>query len=84
MITHTVAIKDRALDAFLPPWNVPSLGAAIRAFQDEINNPQGQMFKHPDDYDLYEVAQWDDHTGKFTPQEPTRIAIGKQLRQPEN
>lgn len=75
-----VAVHDRALDAFLPPWTTPATGAAIRAFQDAINDPQSPMQKHPDDYDLYQLAVYNDGTGRITPlDEPKQIAIGKQL-----
>ena len=78
MIHFVVTIKDRAIDTFLRPVCYPSLGAAIREFADEINNPQSPMNKHPDDYDLYHVATYDDVRGAFanTP-EPNQIAIGK-------
>lgn len=76
-----LAVHDRALDAFLPPWTAPAPGGAIRAFQDAINDQQSPMNKHPDDYDLYQLAVYDDNTGKITPlDEPKQIAIGKQLK----
>lgn len=83
-IYKVVAIRDRALDAFGRPAFVPTLGAAIRGFADEINNAQGEMSKHPDDYDLYELGAFDDEKGTFTQVEaPRQIAIGKdQVRAP--
>ncbi len=60
-----VSVKDRAADAFGRPAFVPSTGVAIRSFSDEINrdHPENQMFSHPDDFDLYELAMYDDSTG---------------------
>lgn len=76
-----VAVHDRALDAYLRPFFTPALGAAIRSFQDEINRADSDINKHPDDYDLYHLGDWDDATGAFTPQpKPIQIAIGKQLK----
>lgn len=75
-----VAVQDRALAAFNRPFFVPTRGAAIRAFSDEINKTDSPMHAHPDDFDLYELGNWDDETGKFdnsTP--PQQIAIGKNL-----
>jgi len=75
-----VAVHDRALDAYNRPFMVPTRGAAIRAFGDEINKKEGQMRGHEDDFDLYELGSWDDETGAFdnsTP--PQQIAIGKNL-----
>jgi len=74
------AVHDRALDAFGQPFFVPAIGAAIRSFQDEINNAQGDMHKHPEDYDLYQLGVYEDTTGKIIPlDEPKQLAIGKQL-----
>lgn len=60
-----VSVKDRAADAFGRPAFVPSIGIAIRSFSDEVNrdDPDNQMFMHPDDFDLYELAMYDDSTG---------------------
>jgi len=80
MIIKVIAIKDRALDAFMRPFFVATIGAAVRGFQDEINRDDSEMKKHPDDYDLYWLGDWDDHTGQFsTLPMPEQVAIGKQL-----
>jgi len=80
MIIKILAIKDRQLDAFMRPFFMASIGAAVRGFQDEINRDDSEMKKHPDDYDLYWLGDWEDHTGKFIPNEiPEQVAIGKQL-----
>jgi len=79
---YIVAVRDRALDAFGRPVYVQALAHAIRSFQDEINRhaPDNEMSKHPEDYDLYYLATYNDDTGQFTNTErPTQIAIGKQL-----
>lgn len=77
-----VAVRDRAVDAFLRPFAAPSVGAAIRSFSDEINRnaPDNQMANHPEDYDLYQLAEWDENTGIFTENKPRQIAIGKDTK----
>lgn len=83
MILHIFAVKDRAADAFMRPIFSPSMGLAIRSFHDEINraSEDNSLYKHPDDYDLYHLGNWDDATGHFTQLPgPKQISIGKQLR----
>lgn len=82
MILEMCAVKDRALNAFMRPWFAQSLGQAIRMFTDEINNPQGELNKHPDDYDLWHLGTWNDDTGLMNPntEAPKQLAIGKQVR----
>lgn len=85
MITQVVAIKDRALDAFGVPFNVHAVGQAIRSFHDEVNrNPgagENDIYRHPDDYDLYHLGSYDNTTGQYTNlPEPKQIAIGKNCK----
>lgn len=78
-----LAIKDRALDAYMRPFHMPTIGTAVRSFQDEINRnaTDNPLSQHPEDYDLYELATFDEETGKFanTEPQPKQIAIGKQM-----
>ena len=74
------SVRDRALDAFGQPIFSPSTGLAVRSFSDEVNRPGSDFNKHPEDYDLYEVGQWDDETGTLAPLVPPKmIQIGKDL-----
>ena len=82
-----IAVRDRAVAAFNRPIFVNSIGQATRMFRDEINRDSLQgneniMFQHPDDFDLYEMGEWDEETGKFSMLEvPRQIAIGKDMKE---
>jgi len=83
MILNICTVKDRAADAYGRPMFVPSTGVAIRSFSDEINrnNAENQLYNHPDDFDLYELGQFDDNTGLFTLHEqPKLLSLGKQVK----
>jgi hypothetical protein len=76
-------VKDRAADAYGRPMFVPSVGVAIRSFSDEINrnNADNQLFNHPDDFDLYELGEFDDNSGLFALHEqPKLLSLGKQVK----
>lgn len=81
---HTIAaIKDRAADAYLRPIFTNTAGQAIRIFQDEVNRnaEDNIMYKHPEDFDLYLLGEYDDSTGLLTAKErPEQIAIGKNAK----
>jgi hypothetical protein len=68
-ILTIVAVKDRAVDAYNRPFYVPTIGAAIRSFTDEVNRNESEMNAHPEDYDLYEMGTFCDQTGTFLPAE---------------
>jgi hypothetical protein len=76
-------VKDRAADAYGRPMFVTSAGVAIRSFSDEINrnNADNQLFNHPDDFDLYELGEFDDNSGLFSLHEqPKLLSLGKQVK----
>jgi len=76
-------VKDRAADAYGRPMFVPSTGIAIRSFSDEINraDQDNQMYNHSDDFDLYELGEFDDNTGLFSLHEqPKLLTLGKQVK----
>lgn len=78
-----VSIKDRAADAYGRPFYVPSVGVAIRSFQDEVNRAaeDNQMFHHSDDFDLFELGSFDDATGMFDLfDSPKLLTLGKQVK----
>ncbi len=77
------SVKDRAADAFGRPMFVPSIGVAIRSFSDEVNrqDPENQLHNHPDDFDLYELGEFDDNSGLFTLHDvPKLVSLGKQVK----
>lgn len=70
-LLYVCTVKDRALDAFGRPFFVPSVGVAERSFMDELRNPESELAKHPEDYDLYLLGTYDDATGLFNCSHPT-------------
>ena len=73
-----VCVRDRAADVYGQPIFVSSLGAALRSFGDEVNNKESVFSKHPDDYDLYELGEFDDSSAVFDTCIPRQIAVGKE------
>lgn len=78
------SVRDSAINAFIRPFCVPAVGAAVRGFTDEVNNPDSPMNKHPDDYELFELGVFSEETGYVTmlPQ-PRAIARAKDFHQGE-
>lgn len=74
-----MAVRDRAIDTFGQPFCAAAKGAAIRSFGDEVKrvDASNQLNKHPEDFDLYFLCEYDDQTGKFSEGSPEQIAVGK-------
>lgn len=79
MLTKICAVRDRAIDAFGQPMFVVAVGQAVRGFRDEVNNKQSAIGMHPEDYDLYEIGEYDDASGMIVPCAPRMVAVGKDL-----
>jgi len=75
-----IAMRDSALNAFSRPMFAPTTAAAVRSFRDEVNrkSPDNHMHNHPDDFELFQIAVFEDETGEFAPN-IERLARAKDL-----
>lgn len=83
---YICAIRDSAIDSFLRPLFVNAPGQAIRSFTDEVQraDPTNDLNKHPSDFELYTLGQWDDQTGRFNVSDgPVLLVRGKDAVRPE-
>ena len=67
MILKYYAIRDKQVEAFLSPFSARTDGEAIRMFSNAIQDKNTEFSRHPGDFDLYLVADWNDQIGSFTP-----------------
>lgn len=74
------AVKDNAVQSFQMPQFVVHIGGAVRWFTDQVNNPETPYYKHPEDYDLYELGDYDDQDGMLTRKPKAELIVrGKDL-----
>jgi len=67
MIHKLFTIHDAAAQAYLAPFVLHAEGIAIRTFTDCINDPDHAFGRHPKDYTLMVIAEFDDSTGLIKP-----------------
>lgn len=60
------AIHDAAAEAYLTPFFLHSEGIAIRTFTDCVNDNDHAFGRHPKDYNLMCLGEYDDQTGTIT------------------
>lgn len=70
-----ISVLDTKAHFFTAPITARTEGEAIRIFTDGINDPQSSLSQHPDDYQLYLIAQFDEQDGVVSPQTPPRLLI---------
>lgn len=78
MILQIFTVYDSKAEAYLPPFYLSTKGQAIRAFTDTANDPNHTFYKHPEDYTLFLLGQFEDGNASFHLQK-TPIAMGKAI-----
>lgn len=60
------ALYDKKSLAYVDVFHFPQIGQAIRQLEDllKTNHP---VSKHPADYDLYQLGEFDDNSGEIIP-----------------
>lgn len=66
-------VLDGAAEVFNLPFYFRSKGEALRWFHDICADPENPVAKHPKDYTLYYIGEYDDNSGEF--QESIKIAM---------
>jgi len=73
MILKIFSILDTKTDAYSKPFFCLTTGEAIRTFTDAVNDPQSPFAKHPYDYILFEIGNYDDATAIVSSITPTNL-----------
>lgn len=66
MIQQIFSVFDEKANAYLPPFYLPEIGMAKRTFQDCVNSESHAFGKHPEDYTLLHMGEFDDTSGAFS------------------
>lgn len=74
MIYQVFAVKDSKAAAFALPFFLPRMELAIRSFKDAVSDPKHEMHRHPEDYSLWCLGEYDDEKGAMLPVEPLQVA----------
>lgn len=69
------AVYDSKVGAYLSPFFLRSRGEAIRAWQTVVNDPKTQFNKHPSDYVLFELGEFDDAKATFNLPTPQSLGV---------
>lgn len=65
MIYNCFSVYDEKAQAFLPPFILPKIAQAERAFSDCVNSEDHQFGQHPSDYTLFRLGTFNDEDGQF-------------------
>lgn len=78
MKINMYTVFDSAVKAFVQPFFQITDGAAVRLFQDQVNNSDSNISKHPDQFTLFRVGSYDDSSALLIPETPVSLGNGTQ------
>lgn len=71
------AVYDKRTGLFDKPFTVRHVAEAIREWDIVRKNTETKFGKNPEDFDLHQIATWDDSTGLYNNIQPTtQLAAG--------
>lgn len=79
MKTKAYAVYDIKAKFFNKPMYLRNAAEALRAFEEEANNPQSQLNKFAADFTLFEIGEYDDETGILT-HELAHVSLGNAIQ----
>lgn len=78
MILRAYSIYDRKALQYHPPFYASTDASAVRSLADLANDNQTTVGRHPADYVLYHIGEYDDQTGRLTPVSPLNHVMDAQ------
>lgn len=80
MVSGVYSIFDDKAQAFIGPMVFNSPGLALRAFTDICNDKNHPIGKHPTDYSLFRIGEFDDSKGSIEcPLAPIIVCVGREV-----
>jgi len=81
MIHKIYAVYDSKSQSHTPPFFQHQEAMAIRSFSDCCNDEGHTFGKHPEDYTLMHLGEYDDSTGAITQDKIISITTGLQQKE---
>lgn len=77
------SVYDSKVQAYMNPWIARTVAEAQRSWVQACNDGQSMMSKHPADYTLFQVGEFDEETGEILPLKAhASISTGLEARRP--
>lgn len=59
-------VYDSKVEAYMQPFFCKTAGEALRSWESVCNDGKSMMSTHPADFTLFETAEFDEATGRFS------------------
>lgn len=68
------SVRDLKASAYMQPFFMQKIGQAMRAFGDTVQDGKSVLGKHPEDFELFKIGEFDDESGELKTMKPEYIA----------
>lgn len=82
MTFHVFTILDNKSHVHSPPFQTRHTGEAIRMFTDLCNDDRSTVSKYPADFQLVQIATFNDELGVYQNIDPIYLGTADQYRRP--
>lgn len=82
MKTMMFSVFDIKAAVYGTPFFMPREAAAIRAFGDLVNDERSTVSKHPEDYVLFHIGDFEDDTANIEVVKPRSLVTGASMVRP--
>ena len=79
MKLNAYTIYDVASGIYMRPFFSQADGQAVRGFKDIATDADHEIGKHPEDYTLYRIGNFNDTTGKMAGEELEKLATALEM-----
>jgi len=76
-------IHDVKANCYMEPWFLQQQAIAQRAFSDCVNDPDHNFGRHPEDYTLFNIGEYNDQNAKIEWIPPQSLGNGIEYLKPE-
>jgi hypothetical protein len=83
MMTQLYSIYDTKSKVYGKPFHALNENVAIRACKDAMTDPNVDFGRHPEDFILFHIGQYNDNTGEIEPTVISSIVKFLELRDDE-
>lgn len=86
MVINLFSVFDSKATSFGNPFSDQQPASAIRNFSDAVNddsNPNNMWHKHPEDFSLFQIGQFDTDTGELIPSLPKSLVTASSMKRVE-
>lgn len=75
------AVRDITANVYANPFASHNPNTALRDFAHACKDSSSALFKNPEDYQLYKIADYDDDSGEMVGHPPLLLANATQFAQ---